>query len=110
MKEGSSSTNANHFGFPTRFTVADDHPPAHLDPVLLVLPTMNLSVRRQSSHTDVLRSQENPNQFFFYEVYENVAAIDYHKQQPHYNLWADFKASGGVVSSVSHKADGEFMT
>lgn len=59
---------------------------------------------------DVLRSQDNPNQFWFYEVYENAAAIDYHKLQPHYNLWADFKASGGAVSSVSYKTDGEFMT
>jgi hypothetical protein len=25
-----------------------------------------------------------------------------------YNLWADFKASGGAVSSVSYKTDGEF--
>ncbi|KAI2507123.1 antibiotic biosynthesis monooxygenase [Fragilaria crotonensis] len=59
---------------------------------------------------DVLRSQDNPNQFWFYEVYENAAAVDFHKQQPHYNLWADFKASGGTVSSVSYKADGEFLT
>ena len=59
---------------------------------------------------DVLRSQDNPNCFFFYELYENMKAVDYHKQQPHYNLWADFKASGGTVSSVSHKTDGEFLT
>ena len=59
---------------------------------------------------DVLRSQDNPNQFWFYELYENAAAVDFHKQQPHYNLWADFKASGGTVNSVSHKTDGEFLT
>lgn len=59
---------------------------------------------------DVLRSQSNPNQFFFYELYENVEAIDHHKKQAHYNLWADFKGSGGTVSSVSHKTDGEFLT
>jgi len=59
---------------------------------------------------DVLRSQSNSNQFFFYELYENIEAIDYHKKQAHYNLWADFKESGGTVSSVSHKTDGEFLT
>lgn len=59
---------------------------------------------------DVLRSQDAPNQFFFYELYENAAAIDHHKKQPHYNLWATFKESGGTVSSTSYKTDGEFLT
>jgi len=59
---------------------------------------------------DVLRSQEEPNVFFFYELYKNAGAIDYHKQQPHYNLWADFKASGGTIDSVTYKTDGEFLT
>jgi len=59
---------------------------------------------------DVLRSQDAPNQFFFYELYKNAEAIDHHKQQPHYNLWADFKESGGTISSTSYKTDGEFLT
>lgn len=58
---------------------------------------------------DVLRAQDNENKFWFYEVYENPAAVDFHKTQPHYQAWADFKESGGTVSSVSHKADGEFL-
>jgi quinol monooxygenase YgiN len=58
---------------------------------------------------DVLRSQEADNKFFFYELYRSADAIDYHKKQPHYNLWADFKASGGVISSTTHKTDGEFV-
>jgi hypothetical protein len=56
---------------------------------------------------DVLRAQDNPNKFWFYEVYENPTAVDFHKTQAHYKAWADFKESGGTVSSVSHKADGE---
>jgi autoinducer 2-degrading protein len=59
---------------------------------------------------DVLRSQDADNMFFFYELYRNADAIDHHKKQPHYNLWADFKGSGGVISSTSHKTDGEFLT
>lgn len=59
---------------------------------------------------DVLRSQDAPNQFFFYELYKNVKAIDHHKKQPHYNLWADFKESGGTISSTTYKNDGEFLT
>lgn len=59
---------------------------------------------------DVLRMQESPNEFFFYEVYKNEAAVDYHKKQTHYNLWADFKATGGTIESVSYKTDAEFLT
>lgn len=58
---------------------------------------------------DVLRCQEAPNQFFFYELYKNMDAIEYHKQQPHYQLWANFKASGGTIDSITYKADGEFL-
>eukprot|EP00559_Dactyliosolen_fragilissimus_P002406 CAMPEP_0184864032 /NCGR_PEP_ID=MMETSP0580-20130426/13437_1 /TAXON_ID=1118495 /ORGANISM="Dactyliosolen fragilissimus" /LENGTH=110 /DNA_ID=CAMNT_0027362659 /DNA_START=108 /DNA_END=440 /DNA_ORIENTATION=- len=59
---------------------------------------------------DVLQSQDNPNKFFFYEAYEDLKAVQFHKEQPHFALWTKFKESGGVVSSVSHKADGIMMT
>ena len=59
---------------------------------------------------DVLRSQDQPNLFFFYELYQSASDIEYHKQQAHYNLWATFKASGGVLNSVTYKTDGEFLT
>lgn len=58
---------------------------------------------------DVLRTQDNPNKFWFYEVYGNTSDVDFHKTQAHYKGWVDFKESGGVVSSVSNKADGEFI-
>eukprot|EP01082_Thalassiosira_pseudonana_P015594 g13719.t1 g13719 contig9:262404-263035(+) len=59
---------------------------------------------------DVLQSEDSPNKFFFYEVYENADAIAHHKLQPHYLAWGEFKESGGTVSSVSKKAGGIFMT
>jgi (4S)-4-hydroxy-5-phosphonooxypentane-2,3-dione isomerase len=59
---------------------------------------------------DVLRSRDSPTQFFFYELYRSEADIEHHKQQPHYNLWAQFKESGGVIHSTTHKADAEFLT
>ena len=59
---------------------------------------------------DVLRCQESPNQFFFYEVYNNEDAVTEHKTTDHYKSWATFKESGGVISSTSYKVDGEFMT
>ena len=50
---------------------------------------------------DVIRASDT--RFFFYEAYVNQAAVDEHKAQAHFKLWSDFKASGGVVSSVSNK-------
>eukprot|EP00980_Cylindrotheca_fusiformis_P013321 scaffold3389_cov119-Cylindrotheca_fusiformis.AAC.13 len=58
---------------------------------------------------DVLRAQDNPNKFWFYEIYENASSVEFHKAQSHYQAWADFKESGGVVSSVTNKADGEYI-
>lgn len=59
---------------------------------------------------DVIQSQEDSNKFIFYEVYKDVEAVKFHKEQPHFALWTNFKESGGVVSSVSHKMDGIFMS
>eukprot|EP00956_Cyclotella_meneghiniana_P004930 scaffold6090_cov79-Cyclotella_meneghiniana.AAC.3 len=59
---------------------------------------------------DVLQSEDAPNKFFFYEVYQDADAIAYHKTQPHYLAWGEFKESGGTLSSVSKKASGKFMT
>ncbi len=61
-------------------------------------------------HIDVHQSQDNPNRFFFYEVYKDADAVAFHKEQPHFALWTNFKESGGVVSSISHKLDGIFMS
>ena len=54
---------------------------------------------------DVLRSQDKPTRFFFYEVYESADAVAVHKAEPHFKYWSDFKESGGCVSSVSTKCD-----
>lgn len=58
---------------------------------------------------DVLRAQDDPNKFFFYEVYKSSSDVDFHKTQAHYQAWTQFKESGGTVTSVSKKALGEFM-
>ena len=59
---------------------------------------------------DVLQAEDQANKFFFYEVYEDAAAIAHHKEQAHYLAWGAFKESGGTLSSVSKKASGKFMT
>ena len=37
--------------------------------------------------------------FLFYEKYVDEAAIEVHRNTPHYAAWADFRESGGVASS-----------
>ena len=53
---------------------------------------------------DLLRDNEKPNRFFFYEIYDDKAAVDVHKATPHFKAWSDFKESGGVLSQTSTKA------
>ena len=54
--------------------------------------------------------QDDPNKFFFYEVYEDLDAVSFHMEQPYFTAWTEFEASGGVVSAVIHKNDGLFLT
>lgn len=54
----------------------------------------------------VLSDPENKCKFTFYESYKDQAAVDYHKSCAHYKAWADFKASGGVVSQSVQKLSG----
>lgn len=72
--------------------------------------TSHIKKKTKKNNTDVLQAADQDNKFFFYEVYEDAAAIDFHKTQPHYAAWGTFKESGGTISSVSKKASGKFMT
>lgn len=54
---------------------------------------------------DLLRSKEDPNKFVFYECYSDDDAAAHHKTTSHYKSWADFKASGGVVSQSVAKVE-----
>ena len=57
-------------------------------------------------HTfDLLRDQDDPQKFYFYEVYKDKDAVAVHKETAHYKAWADFKAEGGVLSQTVVKAD-----
>ena len=38
---------------------------------------------------DVLRAEDDPSQFFFYEVYRSKADFQSHQQAPHYFKWRD---------------------
>jgi quinol monooxygenase YgiN len=43
------------------------------------------------SRFDVLRDPEQSNKFYFYEVYQNEAAIEAHRATPHFKVFWDFK-------------------
>ena len=44
------------------------------------------------------------------QAYVDAAAIDFHKTQPHYQAWADFKKAGGVLSQTVAKSSGVDFT
>ena len=53
---------------------------------------------------DLLQDEEDPLKFYFYSVYKSAAGLDAHRETPHYKAWADFRASGGIVSQEAAKA------
>lgn len=107
-----SRSTTRLFEKPFAVIVQADIQPERMDEFLALIEKNAIETRKEPGclRFDVLRSQEDPNRFFFYELYKDPSAIDYHKAQPHYNLWADFKSSGGTVSSTTFKTDGEFLT
>ena len=50
---------------------------------------------------DVLRDNENECKFVLYEVYKDMDSVARHKTMPHFQLWTEFKASGGVLSQTA---------
>lgn len=85
--------------------------PNRMSEFLQMIETNAIQSRKEPDclRFDVVRDQETTNKFYFYELYKNANAIAYHKEQAHYQAWADFKESGGVLSSVTKKADAEFV-
>jgi autoinducer 2-degrading protein len=38
---------------------------------------------------DVVQHREDPNRFYYYEVYKDEAALEAHRQTPHFKLYAE---------------------
>ncbi len=38
---------------------------------------------------DVVQDKTDPNRFYYYEVYKNEAALETHRQTPHFKLYAE---------------------
>ena len=51
---------------------------------------------------DVLRDNDDPLKFYFYEVYRDKAAQQAHREMPHYAMWAKFKERGLDGDLVLH--------
>jgi len=50
---------------------------------------------------DVLQDQEDQNRFYFYEVYRDEAALDAHRNAPHFARWS--AASREVLASPAER-------
>ena len=59
---------------------------------------------------DVLRDPENPCKFTFYETYKDQAAIEFHRNAPHFQVWTKFKEEGKVVSAAKRELLGMNFT
>ena len=54
----------------------------------------------------MLQDKSDPNKYVFYEVYvDDGEAVTFHRAQPHFKAWSDFKAKYGIVSQTVVKAD-----
>ena len=47
---------------------------------------------------DVLQDSQDPDHYFFYEIYRDEDALAAHRQAPHYQPWSAFVGSGGLQS------------
>lgn len=65
--------------------------PEHVEDYIAACLENGSNTRKESGNLrfDLLRSAENPNQFFFYEVYHEEADFKKHHQTPHYLKWRD---------------------
>jgi autoinducer 2-degrading protein len=59
-------------------------------------------------HFEVLRDPASPNTFHFFEMYRDAEAAAAHRLTEHYNMWAAFKAKGGVLSQSVIKGEAAF--
>jgi autoinducer 2-degrading protein len=53
---------------------------------------------------DVLRDNDDPLKFYFYEVYRDEAARLAHQKMPHFAKWAKFKENGLDGEIVRHSS------
>ena len=58
-------------------------------PLILENATAAVRDEPECQQFQVLTDEENPDVYFFYEVYSNAAALDFHREQPHYKKFIE---------------------
>jgi autoinducer 2-degrading protein len=71
-------------------TVSINVKPEHVDEFV---PAMLANARGSRTEPgnlrfDVLRDEDDPNHFMLYEVYQSAAALEAHRETPHFKQWA----------------------
>ena len=59
---------------------------------------------------DVIQDMDDPNRIYLYEVYRDQAALDYHRQAPHYLKWRDTVQEWHAEPGVRHLGRNLFPT
>jgi autoinducer 2-degrading protein len=54
---------------------------------------------------DVIQDKDNPNRFYFYEVYRDEAALEAHRQTPHFKLY--FEKSRSLLAAPPERRIGK---
>eukprot|EP00747_Dinoflagellata_sp_TGD_P185048 gnl/TRDRNA2_/TRDRNA2_41295_c0_seq1.p1 gnl/TRDRNA2_/TRDRNA2_41295_c0~~gnl/TRDRNA2_/TRDRNA2_41295_c0_seq1.p1 ORF type:complete len:143 (-),score=21.13 gnl/TRDRNA2_/TRDRNA2_41295_c0_seq1:68-496(-) len=85
---------------PVALVVSVEIKPDRIDEFLTAMRADVHGSRRETGclRFDLLQDPVDPTKFVFYEVYRDGRSVARHKEQPHYKVWSDFRASGGVVS------------
>ena len=53
---------------------------------------------------DVLQDSEDPNRIFLYEIYKDEAALDAHRQAPHFLKWRETVKDWFAAETTRHLA------
>jgi autoinducer 2-degrading protein len=54
---------------------------------------------------DVIQDKDDPNRFYFYEVYQDEAALEAHRQTPHFKLY--FEKSRSLLTAPPERRIGK---
>jgi (4S)-4-hydroxy-5-phosphonooxypentane-2,3-dione isomerase len=54
---------------------------------------------------DVIQDKDDPNRFYFYEVYRDEAALEAHRQTPHFKLY--FEKSRALLAAPPERRVGK---
>jgi (4S)-4-hydroxy-5-phosphonooxypentane-2,3-dione isomerase len=54
---------------------------------------------------EVIQDKDNPNRFYFYEVYRDEAALEAHRQTPHFKLY--FEKSRSLLAAPPERRIGK---